>query len=370
MSHLMSQFISLNLNSSKSIVAANGDSMPLARIGSVDIPFVSLSDVYYISSLTMNLASVNKICDSGCDVKFSVSDSLGKLDAHDICDCSGHKLSKFSALSFNNSVCSSNAPFDLVHSDVWRPSLVSTKGEFRALVKTQHSIVIKCFRCDLEGYGVSQKGYRCYDPVSQKLHASLHVDFLEHIPYYSVPASSHNLTQYELINVDPFKDFSEEPTPIVSFASFISFVHNLHEPESYTKAVCDPLRQGAMDEELTTFYRLTRGTCHHDSILFVKVLSTRRILLSLYVDDMITIGDDCDGIELLKAEFSHRFVMKDLGLLCYFVGIEVGLSPKGYLLSQSKYIANLFDHARMTDNKIANIPIYGKAKYTSIDGDP
>ncbi|GKD61479.1 gag-pol polyprotein, partial [Tanacetum coccineum] len=38
------------------------------------------------------------------------------------------------------------------------------------------------------------------------------VDFLEHIPYYSIPASSHNLTQSKLIKIDPF----EEPTPIVS----------------------------------------------------------------------------------------------------------------------------------------------------------
>ncbi|GJV62284.1 hypothetical protein Tco_1468384 [Tanacetum coccineum] len=44
-SYLLSQFISLNLNSSKSIVVANGDSMPLAGIGSVDTPFVALSDV-------------------------------------------------------------------------------------------------------------------------------------------------------------------------------------------------------------------------------------------------------------------------------------------------------------------------------------
>ncbi|PWA55306.1 hypothetical protein CTI12_AA428570 [Artemisia annua] len=72
MSYLLSQFISLNPNSSKSIVAANGDSMPLACIGLVDTTFVALSDVYYIPSLTMNLAFVGKNCDSGCDVKFAV----------------------------------------------------------------------------------------------------------------------------------------------------------------------------------------------------------------------------------------------------------------------------------------------------------
>ncbi|PWA56965.1 gag-pol polyprotein [Artemisia annua] len=113
MSHLLSQFISLNLNSSKSILAANGnsiqgriwlwalrataqgqpktrginlpvhgirnlrtgpDSMPLEGIGSVDTLSLALSNAYHIPSLTMNLASVSKICDSGYDVKFYVSD--------------------------------------------------------------------------------------------------------------------------------------------------------------------------------------------------------------------------------------------------------------------------------------------------------
>ncbi|GKB37477.1 hypothetical protein Tco_0882419, partial [Tanacetum coccineum] len=54
--------------------AANGYSMPLAGIGSVDTPSVAFSDVHYIPNLTMNLASVSKICDSGCDINFFVSD--------------------------------------------------------------------------------------------------------------------------------------------------------------------------------------------------------------------------------------------------------------------------------------------------------
>ncbi|GKA07978.1 uncharacterized mitochondrial protein-like protein [Tanacetum coccineum] len=33
--------------------------------------------------------------------------------------------------------------------------------------------------------------------------------------------------------------------------------------------------------------------------------------------------DDSDGTESLKLELAHRFVMKDLGLLCYFLGIEI-----------------------------------------------
>ncbi|PWA71316.1 gag-pol polyprotein [Artemisia annua] len=48
--------------------------MPLEGIGSADTPSVALSDVYYMPNLTINLASVSKICDSEYDVKFSDSD--------------------------------------------------------------------------------------------------------------------------------------------------------------------------------------------------------------------------------------------------------------------------------------------------------
>nr|GEZ51643.1 Gag-Pol polyprotein [Tanacetum cinerariifolium] len=58
-------------------------------------------------------------------------------------------------------------------------------------------------------------------------------------------------------------------------------------------------------------------------------------------------------------------VCYEKGLLRYSLGIEVASSPKGYLLSQSKYIADLFDRARMTDNKIVDIPLDGK--YTPTD---
>jgi hypothetical protein len=107
--------------------------------------------------------------------------ALGNLKTCDISDCSGCKLAKFSALPFNQSIYVSSSPFDLIHSDVWGTSPVATKGgsryyvsfiddhtcycwvylmkhrseffeiyaAFRALIKTQHSVVIKYFKCDL-----------------------------------------------------------------------------------------------------------------------------------------------------------------------------------------------------------------------------
>ena len=60
--------------------------------------------------------------------------------------------------------------------------------------------------------------------------------------------------------------------------------------------------------------------------------------------------------------------MKDLGSLHYDLSIEVTSSLKGYLLSQSKYITNIFECARLTDNKIVDTLIETNARYTLSDG--
>ena len=93
-------------------------------------------------------------------------------------------------------------------------------------------------------------------------------------------------------------------------------------------------------------------------------------MVSLYIDDMIITGDDFDGIASLKTVLSHCFTMKDLGVLYYFLGIEFAPSPKGYFPSQSKYIVDLFERVRLTDNTIIDTPLETSVRYSPFDGVP
>ncbi|GFZ14564.1 hypothetical protein Acr_24g0007540 [Actinidia rufa] len=106
----------------------------------------------------------------------------------------------------------------------------------------------------------------------------------------------------------------------------------------------------------------------HDSALFVRHTSHGLVLLLLYVDDMISTGSDPSAISDVKDHLFREFEMKDLGPLRYFLGIEVASSPKGYLLSQTKYITDIIHRASLTDDKTVDTLLELHAKLSATDG--
>ena len=59
------------------------------------------------------------------------------------------------------------------------------------------------------------------------------------------------------------------------------------------------------------------------------------------MDDIIIIGSDSKDILSLKSFFHSKFHTKDLGMLKYFLGVEVMRSKQRILLSQRKYVLDM-----------------------------
>ncbi|KAL6133377.1 hypothetical protein ACLB2K_065614 [Fragaria x ananassa] len=100
-----------------------------------------------------------------------------------------------------------------------------------------------------------------------------------------------------------------------------------------------------------------------DSSMFVRSGSCGRLVVLVYVDDLIITGDNEDEINTLKQSLHHKFAIKDLGVLKYFLGIEMATSYKGlFLINQRKYLVDLLEEAHMVDIKPCVIPLDSKLR--------
>ena len=65
------------------------------------------------------------------------------------------------------------------------------------------------------------------------------------------------------------------------------------------------------------------------------------VILVLYVDDLVIIGNNEAHIKQVKEELKERFKMTDLGTLHYYLGVEISQHPNQIFLSQTKYATKL-----------------------------
>ncbi|XP_055809536.1 uncharacterized protein LOC129879842 [Solanum dulcamara] len=81
----------------------------------------------------------------------------------------------------------------------------------------------------------------------------------------------------------------------------------------------------------------SQGLSGLDHSLFIKRKHGKIVVILVYVDDMLIVGNDLVLIEQTKKELHAKFKIKDLGTLKYFLGIEFSRSEKGILMNQRKY---------------------------------
>lgn len=77
----------------------------------------------------------------------------------------------------------------------------------------------------------------------------------------------------------------------------------------------------------------------------------------MHVDDIILKGDHIEEIKKLKEFLTKEFEIKYLGMLKYFLGMEIVLSKKGISVSQRKYVLDLLRERRMLGCKCADTPM-------------
>ncbi|KAI3826790.1 hypothetical protein L1987_00846 [Smallanthus sonchifolius] len=94
-----------------------------------------------------------------------------------------------------------------------------------------------------------------------------------------------------------------------------------------------------------------------DTSLFVRTEGDRMAVVLVYVDDLIIIGDLVHEIAQLKDNLCTRFLMKDLGVLKHFLGLELNYESDGILLHQRKYVFDLLVKFGMESCKPTRVPM-------------
>ena len=75
--------------------------------------------------------------------------------------------------------------------------------------------------------------------------------------------------------------------------------------------------------------------------------------LLVYVDDIVITRNDPTCVAALKSLLDHKFGIKDLGSLKYFLGLEIARSEKGISVNQRKYALEVLKETGMLGYKPA-----------------
>jgi len=105
-----------------------------------------------------------------------------------------------------------------------------------------------------------------------------------------------------------------------------------------------------------------------EATLYVKLKDNDVLIVSLYVDDILVTGSNELLVEEFKQEMMNVFEMTDLGLMTYFLGIEVKQSQNEVFICQKKYAKEILKKFQMEECKATSTPMNQKEKLNKNDG--
>ncbi|GLT98425.1 hypothetical protein SLE2022_159300 [Rubroshorea leprosula] len=98
--------------------------------------------------------------------------------------------------------------------------------------------------------------------------------------------------------------------------------------------------------------------CPHEHALYVKEDKTGGFMLvCLYVDDLIFTGNNANMFEEFKKAMTQEFEVTNIGLMSYYLGIEVKQNEDGIFISQEASAKKVLEKFEMANGKLVSTPI-------------
>ena len=112
----------------------------------------------------------------------------------------------------------------------------------------------------------------------------------------------------------------------------------------------------------------TRSPSEH--AVYGRGRGTARLLVGVYVDDLIITGNNDDEISKFKMEMQRLFCMIDLGLLSFYLGIEVKQTTNDISLSQAAYAGKIIEKAGLVGCNPSHTPMEPRFKLSRVSSAP
>jgi hypothetical protein len=97
--------------------------------------------------------------------------------------------------------------------------------------------------------------------------------------------------------------------------------------------------------------------CKLDHAVYRREENGEFLIVGIYVDDLIITGTSSAEIEQFKQQMHDLFQMSDLGILSYYLGIEVKQEDDRIMVSQSGYAKKILEVAGMADCNPCQVPM-------------
>ncbi|KAF3617917.1 Trans-resveratrol di-O-methyltransferase [Capsicum annuum] len=108
----------------------------------------------------------------------------------------------------------------------------------------------------------------------------------------------------------------------------------------------------------------------NDYSMFTKSSGSSLVVLVVYVDDILLAGSDVTEMTSLKSFRDASFKIKDLGMVHYFLGLEITSHLTSYLMNQHKYTKDLLEEFNCSHFSSVTTPLRNSIKLSSDQGNP
>jgi hypothetical protein len=118
----------------------------------------------------------------------------------------------------------------------------------------------------------------------------------------------------------------------------------------------------------STLLSLGFKRCISEHGIYTRDNTERRLIVGVYVDDLIITGSNVQVLSSFKKEMCKSFKMSDFGALSYYLGIEVQQSRDGITICQGAYAKKILDAAGLEESNPSRTPTVDSTNYCSVIG--